>query len=154
MISRSDIGHAAGFTLIEMIMVIAILGLVMLLVTTSGTPTSPATHARAAAEAISGALRSARSDAVARNRSVQFTLDLAGRSYRWGDGPAQALTPDLRLALLTSQDELVSASTGRIRFNPDGSSSGGRISVAGGGRIWWVGIDWLSGRVSIAERPD
>jgi general secretion pathway protein H len=150
---RSESGSAAGFTLIEMIMVIAILGLMMVLVTVSGTPVSPAVHARAGAEILAGALRAARSEAVTANRSVAVTLDLARRSYQWGRGPAENLPGDLSLSLLTSSDELVSGNTGRIRFNPDGSSSGGRVSIAGGNRTWWVGIDWLSGRVSIAEKP-
>jgi general secretion pathway protein H len=150
---RSESGSAAGFTLIEMIMVIAILGLMIVLVTVSGTPVSPAVHARAGAEILAGALRAARSEAVTANRSVAVTLDLARRSYQWGRSPAKILPGDLSLSLLTSTDELVSGNTGRIRFNPDGSSSGGRVSIAGGNRMWWVGIDWLSGRVSIAEKP-
>jgi general secretion pathway protein H len=151
MTSRSD--PAAGFTLIEMIVVIAIMGLMMVLVTVNGTPISPATHARAAAEAISGAMRAARSQALVGNRSVEMTIDLPRRLYRVGAGPAQILPNDLSVALLTSEDELVSGAVGRIRFNPDGSSSGGRVTVTGGNRVWWVGIDWLSGRVSIVEKP-
>jgi len=153
MTSRSDTGRAAGFTLIEMIVVIAVLGLMMVLVTVKGTPVSPGTQARAAAQAISGALRSARGAAVATNRSVAFTLDLAARSYQWGATPAEILPGDLRLALLTSRDELVAGNIGRVRFNPDGSSSGGRVSVTGGDQTWWIGIDWLSGRVSIVQKP-
>ena len=144
---------AAGFTLIEMIVVMAILGLMMVLVTVSGTPVSPATHARAAAEGISGALRTARSEAVRGNSSVEVTFDLARRSYRRGAAPAVPLPGDLRLSLLTSTDQLVSGAVGHIRFNPDGSSSGGRVTIEGGNRVWWVGIDWLSGRVSIVEKP-
>jgi|SRR5580704_3682671 general secretion pathway protein H len=153
MTSRSEIGPAMGFTLIEMIVVIALLGLMMVLVTVNGTPVSPAAHARAAAEAISGALRTARSEAVTGDRSVDVTIDISQRSYRWGTAPAEILPNDLSLALLTSRDELISDAVGHIRFNPDGSSSGGRVTVAGGNRIWWVGIDWLSGRVSIVEKP-
>jgi general secretion pathway protein H len=153
MTSRSDRDRAAGFTLIEMVMVVAILALMAVLVTVQGTPVSPAVHARAAAQAISGALRSARGEAVSRNRVVTFTLDLAKGSYRWGETPPENLTSDIRLALLTSQDQLVSSAVGRIRFHPDGSSSGGRVSVAGGDQIWWIGIDWLSGRVSLVEKP-
>jgi len=144
---------AAGFTLIEMIVVMAILGLMMVLVTVSGTPVSPATHARAAAEGISGALRTARSEAVTGNSSVEVTFDLARRSYRRGAAPAVPLPGDLRLSLLTSTDQLVSGAVGHIRFNPDGSSSGGRVTIEGGNRVWCVGIDWLSGRVSIVEKP-
>ena len=40
-----------------------------------------------------------------------------------------------------------------IRFMPDGSSSGGRIELAHGGRRMLVGVDWISGRVSLAAQP-
>jgi general secretion pathway protein H len=123
------------------------------LITANGVRVSPAVHARAAAEAISGALRSARSEAVMSNRSVSFTLDVVSRFYQWGENPRQALTNDLGLSLLTSRDQLAPEGLGQIRFDPDGGSSGGRVSIEGGGVVWWVGIDWLSGRVSIEKKP-
>jgi general secretion pathway protein H len=144
---------SAGFTLIEMIVVLTILGLMTALIVANGARVSPAVHARAAAQAISGALRSARSEAVLSNRSVSFTLDIAARSYQWGQTPRQLLPADLRLSLLTSRELLESGNTGSIRFDPDGGSTGGRVSIEGGGIVWWVGVDWLSGRVSADEKP-
>lgn len=149
---RSDPGPG-GFTLMEMLVVIAIIGLVMVLFTVGRAPVSPAIHARSAAEAISAALRRARSEAVMRNTSTQFTFDLGRRSYGWSGAPAEALPVDVSIALLASADEVPGQSLGRIQFNPDGSSSGGRIAVSGNGRTWWVGVDWLSGRVSSVEKP-
>ena len=155
MISRSEMrteAREAGFTLIEMIVVLAILGLMTALITAGGTRVSPTVHGRAAAEAISGALRSARSEAVMSNRSVSFRLDIVSRSYQWGEAPWQVLPNDLRLSLLTSLDQIASEGVGQIRFDPDGGSTGGRVSIEGGGIVWWVGIDWLSGRVSIEKK--
>jgi len=152
---RSEITYRtreAGFTLIEMIVVLTILAMMTVLITANGIRVSPAVHARAAAEAISGALRSARSEAVMSNRSVLFTLDVANRFYQWGQIPQQFLTNDLNLSLLTSRDQVAPEGVGQIRFDPDGGSSGGRVSIEGGGVVWWVGIDWLSGRVSIEKK--
>src|SRR5580765_3726425 len=139
---RNSQHGAAGFTLIEMIVVLAVLGLAMTLIISNGTTISPAIHARAAAESISAALRSARSEAVMTNRSILFTVDVSNRKYQWGQAPPQILANDLSLSLMTSRDEVVSTAEGRIRFDPDGSSSGGRVTVAGGERTWWIGIDW------------
>ena len=152
MTSRSENGTAAGFTLIEMITVIAILSLIMVLVTVSGTPISPAVHARATAQAVAGALRAARSIAVTENRRVDVNFDLARHSFQSARQPVEILPDDVSFSLLTTKEEYASGATGSIRFNADGSSSGGRVSVAGGNRTWWVGIDWLSGRVSIVEK--
>jgi general secretion pathway protein H len=144
---------AAGFTLIEMVVVLAVMALLAATVMVRGIPVSPGTHARAAARAIAGALRTARGEAVMSNRGVSVTVDAVNDRY-WIDGkPPQILPRDLRLALLTSRDEVVADGVGQIRFDPDGGGSGGRVAIAGGDRTFWVGIDWLTGRVSIVEKP-
>jgi general secretion pathway protein H len=157
---RSDSGTAvkatgsqAGFTLIEMIVVIAIMGLTLALIGLKLQPVSPASHARAAAEEISGALRAARSQALVNNRSVLFTLDLSPPAYRLGSQSPKALPGDVAFSLLTGRDLVSSGSEGRIRFDPDGASSGGQVTINGGGQVWMVGVDWLSGRVSIERKP-
>jgi general secretion pathway protein H len=142
-----------GFTLIELIVVIAIMALLTATLTVRGNPVSPTTHARAAVRAIAGALRSARSQAIMDNRSVSVTIDTANRRYWWGQTPPEALPGDLRLAVLAGRDQMAGDSVARIRFDPDGGSTGGRVAIAGGDRTWWVGVDWLTGRVSIAEKP-
>ena len=38
-----------------------------------------------------------------------------------------------------------------ILFLPDGSSSGGRVELAGEGQAALVGVDWLTGRVSVSD---
>src|ERR1700722_14801697 len=125
----------AGFTLIEMIVVIAIMGLTLALIGLKLQPVSPATHARAAAQEISGALRAARSLALMSNRSVVFTLDLSPPGYRWGDPSQRPLPGDVSLGLLTGRDLVDSKTQGRIRFDPDGGSTGGRVSINGGGQL-------------------
>lgn len=151
MILRSESGK--GFTLIEMIVVLTVLALLTVLLVNNASQVSPATHARSAAQEIAAAFRSARSEALSTNRSVMFSLDVANRTYRLGQSPPTPLPGDIRLSLLTGRDQLASDTVGRFRFDPDGGSTGGRVTVEGGGRIWWVGIDWLSGRVSLEQPP-
>ncbi len=153
MISPCRSRRAAGFTLIELVVVLAIMSLMIAMVAGRGSPVSPSTHARGAIRAISGALRAARSEAVMSNRSVAFNLDTANRRFWWGNQPPVTLSNDLSLALLTASDQTVSDAVGRIRFDPDGGSTGGRVAIAANDRTWWVGVDWLSGRVSIVEKP-
>ena len=136
-----------------MIVVIAIMGLTLALIGLKLQPVSPATHARAAAQEISGALRAARSQALMSNRSVDFTLDLFPPSYRLSGQVPKLLPGDINLGLFAGRNLVNSPNQGSIRFDPDGGSSGGRVSINGGGQIWLVGIDWLSGRVSIVHNP-
>jgi general secretion pathway protein H len=154
MILRSKIATSteSGFTLIEMLVVLTIIGLMTVLIMSSQPRVSPAVHARAAAQAISGALREARSEAVMRDQGVTVVFDVSRRTYQRGNSPVQALPDDLQLSLLTAGDPLSPTSVGRIRFEPDGSSSGGRVSIRGGNLTWLVGVDWLSGRVAIERQ--
>jgi len=55
----------------------------------------------------------------------------------------------------------VSLSPGRLRaareilrFDPDGGGSGGQLDVADGHVGYSVAVDWLSGRVSVAQKAD
>ena len=102
-------GCDAGFTLIEILIVLAIIGLALSIVATSGRPVSLATEARAAARELSGALRFARAEALTANRSVAFSVDVVAHNYRWGAQQAKPLPGDLQLAILTSTDQVVSA---------------------------------------------
>ncbi len=140
-----------GFTLIEVFVVLAILGLALALVVGYGSPVGSGIDLRGSAAALASGLRLARSEAILHNRAVSFDLDLAGRRYRSGSGKVHQLPPSLAIELLTIAGERRNADTGYIRFNPDGSSSGGRISLASGGRKIMVGVEWLTGRVSIAD---
>ena len=51
----------------------------------------------------------------------------------------------LLLAACSEQD------TGAIRFFPDGSSTGGRVTLMVGERSYAVDVDWLTGRVRVLE---
>jgi general secretion pathway protein H len=143
--------RAAGFTLIEVIIVLAILGLALALAVGYKSPVSRGLDLRGSAAALASGLRMTRSEAILSNRAVIFDLDLAGHRFRPGSGLVHQLPPGLAIELLTIGGERRNGHTGDIRFNPDGSSSGGRISLADGGRTIMVGVDWLTGRVSIAD---
>ena len=143
--------RAAGFTLIEIIVVLAILGLVLALVVGYKPPWTSTLGLRGAAAEIAAGLREARSEAILSNRPVSLDIDLVGHRFQVGAGQIRRISGDLILALLTVKGEQRDAQTGGIRFNPDGSSTGGRISIGDGHRTIAVGVDWLTGRVSIAD---
>jgi general secretion pathway protein H len=142
---------AAGFTLIEILVTLAILGFALVLFVGYKAPWSTTLDLKGAAAELAQQLRLARTEAIARDRPVEFALDLAHHSYRVGDGPAHPLPASLAVQMLTIVGEQQGPGGGAIRFNPDGSSTGGRISLSDGGRRIAVGVDWLTGRVAVAE---
>ena len=148
--SCSDRG-AGGFTLIEVLVSLAILGLALSLIAGYKPPWSRGLGLQATAAELAAGLRLARSEAILSNRAVLFDLDLIGHRYRVGTGTPRRLPADLSLELLTISGEALNGREGDIRFNPDGSSTGGRISLADGRRRIGVGVDWMTGRVSVAD---
>jgi general secretion pathway protein H len=151
MTSRAN--STSGFTLIEMIVVLVVLGLMLGIVVARGPMRSQGLSTRGAAGELAGALREARGKAIASNRPVSLELDLAAKTYRIGTAPPRALPRELAVSLLTTAGQARSATDAGIRFDPDGSSTGGRIVLADGQRKLQIGVDWLTGRVSVANAP-
>ena len=146
-----SVDFGGGFTLIELLVSLAILGLALSLIVGYKPPWSRGLGLRATATELAAGLRLARSEAILSNRPVAFDLDLVGHRYRVGTGTPRGLPAELSLELLTISGEARDAREGDIRFNPDGSSTGGRISLTDGPRRIGVGVDWLTGRVSVAD---
>jgi general secretion pathway protein H len=57
----------------------------------------------------------------------------------------------MRIGITSAKEDQVSATTGRIRFFPDGSSTGGHITLQRDRRQWRVNVSWLTGAVSVAD---
>jgi general secretion pathway protein H len=140
-----------GFSLIELLVVLAVMGFALVLIVGYKAPWSSTLNLRGTAAELAACLRLARSEAIAHNRSVVLAVDLAGHWYRVGSAPPHGLPSQLSVALLTVNGEKRNATNGDIRFNPDGSSTGGRIMLADGARRVAVGVDWLTGRVTVAD---
>ena len=127
----------AGFTLIEMIAVIAIAGLIAGLVLMRQPWPSAGFEREATQHALADALRLARSRAIAQGRNVSVLTSAAGFSI--DGGPVRPLPVH----------EALSAS--RIVFMPDGGSAGGTIVLASRQKRTAVVVNWLTGRVRAGD---
>src|SRR5215472_16477462 len=94
-----------GFTLIEVIVTLAILGLALVLIAGYKPPWSSGLGLRGTASELASGLRLARSEAIASNRPVAFDLDIAARRYRVGAGTVRQLPANLSIELLTIAGE-------------------------------------------------
>lgn len=144
--------RAAGFTLLEMLVVLMIMGLVAALtIPTFGTGVS-STALKGAARDVAAGLRLARGQAITQRAEAALELDVAARSFRVPPDPrVHSLPSGIELKLFTAQRDLVNEQVGAVRFYPDGGSDGGRITLAAGERKFDVDVDWLTGRIAILE---
>jgi general secretion pathway protein H len=107
---------------------------------------------KASARSLASGLRTAQTTAMATRRDALLTVDLESHEFEVpGITQPQKLPQKVDLQLYTAESEIQSEKRGSIRFYPDGSSTGGRITVSSGERKYLVDVDWLTGRVSIEE---
>lgn len=146
-------GDEAGFTLLELVVVFVILGLVLALFVTRISGPSPGLTLRAAANELAAGLREGRSAAISGDRPVFITIDAAHRGWRAANGAVKTFPSGTTVAVKLADGKLSSAAIVGIRFEGDGSSSGGRVDLAAGAQHMVVAVNWLTGRVTVANAP-
>ena len=134
-------GRVAGFTLIETIVVLVILGLALTIVAGFLPRRNTTLELAAASGRVASALRQARARAILYNRPVLVAVSADGHSLAT-DGIVRPLPAAVAMTMV---------GPAAIRFAPDGSASGGGILVRIPGRARVIRVEWLTGRVSIAE---
>ena len=142
-----------GFALVEFLVILVIVALVfsvMLPTFTGGSAVETLTAARAVATG----LRQTRDRAITSNQAAIMEVDVESKQIVL-EKQFRQLPQRVDLKLLTAKRERLGVSRGAIRFFPDGSSTGGRITLAQGNLVYLVDIDWLTGRVVIRDSsPD
>ena len=141
-----------GFTILEMLVALTI-GAIAYAILLGAPGRGPSiADLKAASRTLAAGLRQAQSTALATRRDATLTVDLEAREFQVsGTEGSRELPKGIELKLFTAQQEVTSESKGAIRFYPDGSSTGGRITVASGERKYLIDVDWLTGRVSIGD---
>lgn len=139
----------AGFTLIEMLVVLTILALMMVVVVPSVSRGLTTTVSDVARD-IQISLRKARSNSVTQQKSVAFIVDTQNREYQIYGQTTMRLPDDIELTVKAAESE-VRNSQAAMRFYPDGSSTGGRLTVQQGDEQIVINVDWLTGRVTTLQ---
>ena len=107
---------------------------------------------RASTRTIAAALKRTRNVAISTRQEVPLTFNLEERTLTLQSEPKPIQLPaKLDLQLYTVEKELTSEKVAAVRFYPDGSSTGGRVTIGTGERKFEIDIDWLTGRVHINQ---
>lgn len=141
-----------GFTLVELLVVMVIATLAVALVLPGFANARTGMELKSGTRQLSSALRYARGQAIAKHREVAVILDVEDRSYQFSNEQRKHnLSPSLNFKLLTSEGEILDDQSGAIRFFPDGSSSGGQITLQANNSHHEINVNWLTGRVIVSE---
>lgn len=139
-----------GFTLIELLVVLALLGLFITLVPTAMQSALPGVTLKVAAREMMDGFRTARSRAVSENRESFVLIDVDRKFFRIDkDGENHTFSDKLTVDLRTAASEQEDESRGRIRFHPDGTSTGGRVTLGSGDDAYNINVDWFNGQVDV-----
>jgi general secretion pathway protein H len=145
----------AGFTLLEMLVVITVMGLAMLAAPRIGGAWADGARDRAAVQELGSGLSRARFMAVAMRSPVEVLFDLKERTWRTSPAGPKGRLPNVDVSVLGIDGAAARGSaTSAIQFYPDGGSSGGTILIdmpTSRGKPTRIAADWLSGRIEVRD---
>ena len=150
-----------GFTLLELLVVLAIASLLVAVVPPVISAVVPGVRLEGAARDLAVDLREARNRAVTFNSEIAVTFSFDPAMYRI-EGEKERHTPEgTRLTVLgpdaggTHANPKPGSSGDKdsftLRFFPDGSSTGARIRISGSKAMYSIDVGWLMGRVVLTE---
>ena len=139
----------AGFTLVELLVVVTVLAITASVARLALLPRSSSADVTAAAQLIAAKLRDARTASI-RMRSVRRVYIDVRHRHVWDDGARVRLSldPKIRIGVTGARSEQRSAAVASVKFNPNGSSSGATVRLQGNSSASEVRVNWYTGRVS------
>ena len=141
-----------GFTLLELLVVLFIMILGFSIVGINLSSGDGRAALKVAARDMVSALRYTRGQALMSHQVAIMSVDLSENTYTVSDRAKQYLIPKaIVLTVVTAQSELSGNGIANIRFFPDGSSTGGRITLEKGKLANEININWLTGQFKLSD---
>lgn len=140
----------AGFTLVEMLVVLALLALVAAGSAFAFAGQRPARVLAATADQLAADLQRTRLDAMRSGRMRHLVFEAGTRRWQREGATPVPLPDGLTLDLMTASEARASGAAGdgvAIAFLPDGRSTGGRITLRLGAGRQGIEVNWLTGAI-------
>lgn len=139
---------AAGMTLLEMLLVIALVAVSASLAVMAMGGGREGQQLRSAVRELNAQLRYTRTQAIVHGQMQQFQINPATGQWQAANGRQGQLPERLRVRFTGAAQLQPSAGTGAIAFYPDGGASGGRIELIGQRAGWQLDVAWITGQVA------
>ena len=145
----STVSTERGFSLLEMLLVVALIAAIGVLTATALTGGMTGIQLRSAAKEVAAQLRFTRAQAIATGQPQRFTIDPVAHAWtapkeRGGEIPEQ-----LGIVFTGARETQPARGVGAIVFFADGASTGGRVQLNAKNAAWNVDVKWLTGEVTL-----
>lgn len=137
-----------GYTLLEMIAVLTILAITTAVAVPHFSGTIKHERLNQLGLRIARIMATARAQAIDQSRPADVVVDLRRRTIYAADGQTYALPNEISVQVVADRFGGAGQHGEAIRFYPDGSASGGRITLAATGETGNLDINWITGRTN------
>jgi general secretion pathway protein H len=153
MSSAGSIRHsAAGFTLLEMMVVLAILALALTVVPVHLMNATGGQALKSDVRMLISALNYARTKAISSNMSVALVLDRENMRLTINGSQQIGLLSKTTTFGIVNQGTFQAGTPTIVQFYPEGGSSGGELLLSYERDEYRVSVNWLTGAVSTIRR--
>lgn len=139
----------AGFSLLEIMIALAILALAMTLVGVAFARSSTGFRFDAAAQELTLSLREAHARALRSGRDVALVIDVDKHTYQLHDDRPIDIPQDTAIRIVSASQAMTASRRPAFSFSPDGGSTGGSIVLSTPERSATITVDWLTGAVDM-----
>ena len=147
--ARASTRRAAGFSLLEVLLVVALFAAMGMLAAGVLTGGFKRMQLKSAVSDIAAQLRFTRARAIATGTPQTFSIDPAGHAWQGADGRSGEVPEALGIHFTGARDVQPADGVGAIMFFGDGASTGGRVQLSFRTAAWDIDVAWLTGEVSL-----
>ncbi|HJW46702.1 MAG TPA: GspH/FimT family pseudopilin [Lysobacter sp.] len=140
---------ARGVSLLEMLLVLALLAGVSVLAAGAMTGGFAGMQLRSEAKQLVAQLRYTRSQAIATGQPQRFTIDPQAHTWTAPNNRHGKISEKLGIVFTGAREVQPRRGEGAIMFFADGASTGGRVQLNAKKAAWNIDVAWLTGEVKL-----
>ncbi|WP_352814579.1 GspH/FimT family pseudopilin [Mesorhizobium sp. M0207] len=143
----------AGFTLVEMLVVLAIMAVVAAIAAPGIARNYRTRNLETLTSEIATRLRLSRTSAIATARPKQIVINPRAGTIRFDERDTLVLPEDIEMTVTTGLETVAADRQATLTFLPDGSASGVDIGLQRKGQTVRIEVNWLTGLVTWRKLP-